>query len=117
MSKAENRISTLVYIIQLCELRLLAMPRQHVWTQVQVRDLPDSPYRVYPSEMILAGKAPHDSEVATRASVVAANRGNAASLLLLDRQQRLTSLSSVLRGQPVHDLKAFVGINKERTDG
>ncbi len=102
MSKAEYKVSTLVDMIESGELQLPEMQRQYVWTQVKVRDLLDSLYRGYPSGIILAWKAPHDAEVETRAFAVAANRDDSASLLLLDGQQRLTSLSSVLRGEPVH---------------
>jgi hypothetical protein len=102
MSKAEYKVSTLVDMIESGELQLPEMQRRYVWTQVKVRDLLDSLYRGYPSGIILAWKAPHDSEVETRAFAVAANRQDAALLLLLDGQQRLTSLSSVLRGEPVH---------------
>lgn len=102
MSKAEYKVSTLVDMIESGELQLPEMQRQYVWTQVKVRDLLDSLYRGYPSGIILAWKAPHDAEVQTRSFAVAANREDAASLLLLDGQQRLTSLSSVLRGEPVH---------------
>lgn len=102
MSKAEYKVSTLVDMIESGELQLPEMQRQYVWTQVKVRDLLDSLYRGYPSGIILAWKAPQDSDVETRAFAVAANRDDAASLLLLDGQQRLTSLSSILRGEPVH---------------
>lgn len=102
MSKAEYKVSTLVDMIESGELQLPEMQRQYVWTQVKVRDLLDSLYRGYPSGIILAWKAPHDSEVETRSFAVTASREEAASLLLLDGQQRLTSLSSVLRGEPVH---------------
>lgn len=102
MSKAEYKVSTLVDMIAEGQLQLPEMQRQYVWTQVKVRDLLDSLYRGYPSGIILAWKAPLDAEVATRPFAVAANRDEAAALLLLDGQQRLTSLSSVLRGEPVH---------------
>lgn len=102
MSKAEFKVSTLVDMIESGELQLPEMQRQYVWTQVKVRDLLDSLYRGYPSGIILAWKAPHEHDVETRAFAVAANRDDRASLLLLDGQQRLTSLSSVLRGEPVH---------------
>lgn len=102
MSKAEYKVSTLVDMIEAGELQLPEMQRQYVWTQTKVRDLLDSLYRGYPSGIILAWKAPHDAEVETRDFAVAANRDDsAATLLLLDGQQRLTSLSSVLRGEPV----------------
>jgi hypothetical protein len=102
VSKAEYKVSTLVDMIESGELQLPEMQRQYVWTQAKVRDLLDSLYRGYPSGIILAWKAPHDSQVETRAFAVAASRDDAASLLLLDGQQRLTSLSSVLRGEPVY---------------
>jgi hypothetical protein len=102
VSKAEYKVSTLVDMIESGELQLPEMQRQYVWTQVKVRDLLDSLYRGYPSGIILAWKAPHEHDVETRAFAVAAKRDDRASLLLLDGQQRLTSLSSVLRGEPVH---------------
>lgn len=102
MSKAEYKVSTLVDMIESGELQLPEMQRQYVWTQVKVRDLLDSLYRGYPSGVILAWKAPHERDVETRAFAVSASREERASLLLLDGQQRLTSLSSVLRGEPVH---------------
>lgn len=102
MSKAEYKVSTLVDMIESGELQLPEMQRQYVWTQVKVRDLLDSLYRGYPSGIILAWKAPLEHDVETRAFAVAAKRDDRASLLLLDGQQRLTSLSSVLRGEPVH---------------
>lgn len=102
VSKAEYKVSTLVDMIEAGELQLPEMQRQYVWTQTKVRDLLDSLYRGYPSGIILAWKAPHNAEVETRDFAVAANRDNSnATLLLLDGQQRLTSLSSVLRGEPV----------------
>ena len=102
MSKAEYKVSTLVDMIEAGELQLPEMQRQYVWTQTKVRDLLDSLYRGYPSGIILAWKAPHDADVETRDFAVNANVDDAtATLLLLDGQQRLTSLSSVLRGEPV----------------
>jgi hypothetical protein len=102
MSKAEYSVATLVDKIASGELQLPEMQRQYVWTQTKVRDLLDSLYRGYPSGVILAWNAPVDAQVETRAFAVAASRETAATLLLLDGQQRLTSLSSVLRGEPVH---------------
>ncbi len=102
MSKAEYKVSTLVDMIDSGALQLPEMQRQYVWRQAKVRDLLDSLYRGYPSGIILAWNAPHDSEVETRAFAIAANKDEAANLLLLDGQQRLTSLSSVLRGEPVY---------------
>jgi hypothetical protein len=102
MSKAEYTVSSLVGMIENGDLQLPEMQRQYVWTQTKVRDLLDSLYRGYPSGIILAWQVPQGSDVETREFAVAANTTAAkATLLLLDGQQRLTSLSSVLRGEPV----------------
>ncbi len=101
MSKAEFKVRELVDMIERGELQLPEMQRRYVWTQTKVRDLLDSLYRGYPSGIILAWKAPHDAEVETRDFAVDANLDAEASLLLLDGQQRLTSLSAVLRGEKV----------------
>ncbi|MBK6856124.1 MAG: DUF262 domain-containing protein [Microthrixaceae bacterium] len=101
MSKAEFKVRELVDMIERGELQLPEMQRRYVWTQTKVRDLLDSLYRGYPSGIILAWKAPHGAEVETRAFAVDANPDAEASLLLLDGQQRLTSLSAVLRGEKV----------------
>jgi hypothetical protein len=102
MSKAEYTVSSLVAMIENGDLQLPEMQRQYVWTQTKVRDLLDSLYRGYPSGIILAWQVPQGSDVETREFAVAANtNASKATLLLLDGQQRLTSLSSVLRGEPV----------------
>lgn len=101
MSKAEYKVRELVDMIERGELQLPEMQRRYVWTQTKVRDLLDSLYRGYPSGIILAWRAPHDVEVETREFAVQANTDADASLLLLDGQQRLTSLSAVLRGEKV----------------
>src|SRR5690606_32849229 len=101
MSKAEFKVRELVDMIERGELQLPEMQRRYVWTQTKVRDLLDSLYRGYPSGIILAWKAPHDAEVETRDFAVDASLEVEASLLLLDGQQRLTSLSAVLRGEKV----------------
>jgi len=82
------------------ELRLPEMQREYVWTATRVRDLLDSLYRGYPSGVILAWES--DEKIATRDFAVQTQAVSAVRpLLLLDGQQRLTSLSAVLRGEPV----------------
>ncbi|MHB0928155.1 MAG: GmrSD restriction endonuclease domain-containing protein [Candidatus Nanopelagicales bacterium] len=100
MAKREATVKHLVDMIEAGSLRLPEMQREYVWKGTQVRDLLDSLYRGYPSGVILAWQTNEtvdttDFAVATRAD------GGEGSLLLLDGQQRLTSLSSVIRGEPV----------------
>lgn len=105
MGAEERTVHALVEMVRLGELRLPEMQRQYVWTAAKVRDLFDSLYRGYPSGVILVWEPSEAEDVALRdrdfAVDVASSRGRR-SLLLLDGQQRLTSLSAVMRGEPVH---------------
>lgn len=101
MAKAEYTIQSLVGMVERGELRLPEMQREYVWRATRVRDLLDSLYRGYPSGVILAWES--DEVVATTDFAVATNATSPVRpLLLLDGQQRLTSLSAVLRGLPVN---------------
>jgi hypothetical protein len=100
MAKAEYSIQSLVGMVERGELRLPEMQREYVWRATRVRDLLDSLYRGYPSGVILAWESEEDvatTDFAVETRAVSAVR----PLLLLDGQQRLTSLSAVLRGLPV----------------
>ena len=100
MAKVDYRVRRLVDMIEAGDIQLPEMQRQYVWTATKVRDLLDSLYRGYPSGVILTWQPP--GEVETREFAVSTSdtpSGN--PLLLLDGQQRLTSLSAVLRGEPV----------------
>lgn len=101
MAQQDIPIKELVAKIERGEIRLPEMQRQYVWRSTRVRDLLDSLYRGYPSGTILTWET--DEGVSTRdfavdQAVYAATRFQ----LLLDGQQRLTSLSAILRGTPVH---------------
>ncbi|HEU5081311.1 MAG TPA: DUF262 domain-containing protein [Opitutaceae bacterium] len=100
MAKAEATVDELVSMIERGELRLPEMQRRYVWRSTRVRDLLDSLYRGYPSGAILLWETDdsvplQDFAVPQQAAAFQTKR------LLLDGQQRLTSLSAVVRGQPV----------------
>lgn len=100
MGQEDKSIHQLVDEIERRYIRLPEMQRQYVWQQTRVRDLLDSLYRGYPSGTILTWET--DEEVATRDFAVNQNESERQSFeLLLDGQQRLTSLSAILRGEPV----------------
>ncbi len=82
------------------ELRLPEMQRRYVWTSTRVRDLLDSLYRAYPSGSILVWET-DQAQPSRNLAVQQAFSPFAGHKLLLDGQQRLTSLSAVLRGEPV----------------
>ena len=100
MGKAEASIDELVSKIERGDLRLPEMQRQYVWRSTRVRDLLDSLYRGYPSGAILVWETAED--VPTREFAVSTTTAPyQSSLLLLDGQQRLTSLAAIIRGLPV----------------
>lgn len=100
MAKAEASVEELVGMIERGALRLPEMQRQYVWKATRVRDLMDSLYRGYPSGAILLWET--DEEVPLRDFAVEQEQSPySTTKLLLDGQQRLTSLSAVLRGEPI----------------
>lgn len=100
MAKAEASVQELVGMIERGELRLPEMQRRYVWKSTRVRDLLDSLYRGYPSGAILLWET--DEAVPLQDfSVPQKNNPFPSTRLLLDGQQRLTSLSAVIRGEPV----------------
>jgi len=101
MAKAEATVEELVSMIERGELRLPEMQRQYVWRATRVRDLLDSLYRGYPSGAILLWETDEAVPLQNFAVSQSANPYQSTSLLL-DGQQRLTSLSAVIRGEPVN---------------
>jgi hypothetical protein len=100
MPKMDINVADLVGMIERGELRLPEMQRRYVWRATRVRDLLDSLYRGYPSGGILVWETDEqqpsrDLSVAQHSSPFSGHK------LLLDGQQRLTSLSAVLRGEPI----------------
>jgi hypothetical protein len=100
MAKAEASVEELVGMIERGELRLPEMQRRYVWRSTRVRDLLDSLYRGYPSGAILLWET--DEVVPLQEFAVGQQKNPYHSTrLLLDGQQRLTSLSAVIRGEMV----------------
>lgn len=83
------------------EIQLPEMQRKYVWKREKVRALIDSIYKGYPSGSILLWET--DKIPETREAAVEKNGEHqlGMTLLLLDGQQRLTSLATVLTGNPV----------------
>ena len=100
MQQQNIPIVTLVDMYKRGELRLPEIQRHYVWQGTRVRDLLDSLYRGYPSGSILMWET--DEPVPTREFAIAQDTtAFAGRKLLLDGQQRLTSLTAVLNGEPV----------------
>lgn len=102
MSKIDIKVRELIDKVEHKELILPEMQRRYVWTATRVRDLLDSLYRGYPSGTILVWET--DEEIKTR-DLSIESEGNptiSSKQLLLDGQQRITSLFAVLNGKPVN---------------
>lgn len=100
MAKAEKTVQELVNAIERGELLLPELQREYVWKGPRVRDLLDSLYRDYPSGVILTWQTSEDVDLADFAVETEVSKTKN-PLLLLDGQQRLTSLSAVIRGLPI----------------
>lgn len=100
MAKSEAKVEELVDMIERGGLRLPEMQRRYVWRSTRVRDLLDSLYRGYPSGAILLWET---NEAVPLQDFAVSQQTNPyqSTRLLLDGQQRLTSLSAVIRGEPV----------------
>lgn len=102
MPKTDISVRDLVSKVEHGDLTLPEMQRKYVWTSTRVRDLLDSLYRGYPSGTILVWET--DDDIDTRKLSVGTTGSSPTSsqkLLLLDGQQRITSLAAVLQGQPI----------------
>ena len=100
MPKVDTTVRELVDMVGRGELRLPEMQRRYVWRATRVRDLIDSLYRGYPSGAVLVWETDQDAprrdlDVAQATSAFATHK------LLLDGQQRVTSLRAVLCDEPI----------------
>jgi hypothetical protein len=101
MAKQDISIRKLVDKVIGGELTLPEMQRRYVWTSVKVRDLLDSLYRGYPSGTILVWETDDPGHYRKLQVDGIKNSPLSTSLLLLDGQQRITSLSAIINGQPI----------------
>lgn len=100
MQQQNIPISSLVDMYKSGALRLPEIQRHYVWRATRVRDLLDSLYRGYPSGSILMWET--DEPVPTRDGAITQDTtAFAGRKLLLDGQQRITSLTAVLNGELV----------------
>src|SRR5689334_7719079 len=101
MQQQNIPIGTLIDMYKRGEVRLPEIQRHYVWKATGVRDLLDSLYRGYPSGSILMWET--DDPIQTRDFAIAQDTtAFVGRKLLLDGQQRLTSLTAVLNGEPIN---------------
>ncbi|QBI53658.1 GmrSD restriction endonuclease domain-containing protein [Streptomonospora litoralis] len=88
------KLSMLLDQIESGTVLLPAFQRGYVWNREQVRNLMSSIYQGHPVGGLLMW------ETATDVAVTGGIRGNGTHLLLLDGQQRMTTLYAIIRGRP-----------------
>jgi hypothetical protein len=96
--KVDYSLNKLIEDIELGEIGLPEIQRPFVWSNTKVRDLFDSMYRGYPIGYLLFwanGVSGFHRAIGTDA------KQSVPRLLIVDGQQRLTSLFAVLKGIPI----------------
>ena len=105
------KVSTILDKIDNGSMALPQFQRGYVWNGTQVRDLMDSMYLGHPVGSLLAWNTDPDEGVVRGGQDIASG----AVQLLLDGQQRITSLYGIIRGAPPPffdgSRKAFTGLH------
>ncbi len=91
-------VNNLVNAIKIGVIGLPDIQRPFVWKNSKVRDLFDSMYRGYPVGYLLFWRNAFTDDARVIGS---GDKQKTPSLLIVDGQQRLTSLYAVIRGEPV----------------
>ncbi len=100
-SKIDGAIATLIGYIETGDLALPDLQRPFVWGNNKVRDLFDSMYRGYPIGYFLLWRN-NTGEKLTHIGIED-KMHKVPSLLIIDGQQRLTALFSIIKKQEVKD--------------
>lgn len=96
--KVDFSLSSLLSQIESGQIGLPDIQRPFVWKNAKIRDLFDSMYRGYPVGYFLFWE---NGEPGTQKSIGTDQKQTVPNLLIVDGQQRLTSLYAVLKGIPV----------------
>lgn len=96
-TKVDYTLDTLVSQIELGVIGLPDIQRPFVWKNWKVRDLFDSMYRGYPVGYLLLWK----NALSTDRAIGSDSKQKPPELVIVDGQQRLTSLYAVVKGVPV----------------
>ena len=95
-TKVDYELDYLVKLIELGEIALPDLQRPFVWGNAKVRDLLDSMYKGYPVGYLLFWQ----SEAGVK-PIGVKNKQKAPRLLVVDGQQRLTSLYTIIQGEEI----------------
>ncbi|WP_372922347.1 DUF262 domain-containing protein [Roseovarius sp.] len=99
--RVEYDLDGLLHFIDLGDIALPDIQRPFVWKNSKVRDLFDSMYRGFPVGYFLFWE--NTNETGVKQIGIGAKQHGTAARLIVDGQQRLTSLYAVFRGKKVLD--------------
>lgn len=99
--RVDYELTGLLNYLDLGDIGLPDIQRPFVWSAAKVRDLFDSMYRGFPVGYLLFWENANVNE--TRVIGLEPKQHHVPRLLIVDGQQRLTSLFAVFRGRPVID--------------
>ncbi len=99
--RVDYDLDGLLHFIDLGDIALPDIQRPFVWSNAKVRDLFDSMYRGFPVGYFLFWE--NTNETGVKQIGVGTKQHNTAARLIVDGQQRLTSLYAVFRAQKVLD--------------
>jgi hypothetical protein len=99
--KVDYDLSGLLHYIEIGDIGLPDIQRPFVWSNAKVRDLFDSMYRGFPIGYLLFWE--NGTGNGTKQIGIGTKQHAIASRLIVDGQQRLTSLFAVFRGRKVLD--------------
>jgi hypothetical protein len=98
--KVDYNLWTLIDHIKMGEIGLPEIQRPFVWKTSKVRDLFDSMYKGFPIGYLLFWSTNHFNNV-SKGGIGLDHKQKPPRLLIVDGQQRLTSLYSVMTGHPI----------------
>ncbi len=98
--RVEYDVQGLLGFIEMGDIGLPDIQRPFVWSASKVRDLFDSMFRGFPVGYLLFWE---NANVTGAKTIGTGSKGHAPARLIVDGQQRLTSLYAVLRGKAVMD--------------
>jgi hypothetical protein len=96
--KVDYELSTLLHYIDMGDVALPELQRPFVWTATKVRDLFDSMYRGYPVGYLLFWS---NASMRRTRPIGDGQKQHTPDLLIVDGQQRLTSLFAVFRHRSI----------------
>lgn len=98
--RVEYDVQGLLGFIEMGDIGLPDIQRPFVWSATKVRDLFDSMFRGFPVGYLLFWE---NANIGGARAIGTGTKGHAPARLIVDGQQRLTSLYAVLRGRPIMD--------------